>query len=44
MSDEGIEEAKEYFSDFFKFKEGDFFESRDGFLGTILSWGKCDLS
>ena len=26
MSDEGIEEAKEYFSDFFKFKEGDFFE------------------
>ena len=26
MSDEGIEEAKEYFSDFFKFKEGDYFE------------------
>ena len=25
-------------------EEGDFFESRDGFLGTILSWGKCDLS
>tara|TARA_B110000444_G_scaffold191973_1_gene181806 strand:- start:169 stop:1914 length:1746 start_codon:yes stop_codon:yes gene_type:complete len=26
MSDEGIEEAKEYFSNFFKFKEGDYFE------------------
>ena len=26
MSDEGIEEAKEYFSDFFKLKEGDYFE------------------
>ena len=26
MSDDGIEEAKEYFSDFFKFKEGDYFE------------------
>jgi D-lactate dehydrogenase len=26
MSDDGIEEAKEYFSDFFKSKEGDYFE------------------
>ena len=26
MSDEGIEEAEEYFSDFFKFKEGGYFE------------------
>ena len=26
MSDEGIEEANEYFSDFFKLKEGDYFE------------------
>tara|TARA_B100000401_G_C52796566_1_gene716204 strand:- start:209 stop:1897 length:1689 start_codon:yes stop_codon:yes gene_type:complete len=26
MSDEGIKEAKEYFSDFFKLKEGDYFE------------------
>ena len=26
MSDDGIQEAKEYFSNFFKFKEGDYFE------------------